>query len=102
MALAILATNVFAGDTITIANYNANVLPWGKGTDFIEDTNGKYWVTPKYFPPISVTIEGIPILPRDFEVWVEILDNFNNPPKDVEKVCVKYYNWFQRYIKLCL
>lgn len=54
---------------VTKALYEKNVLPWGKGTNFIKDEDGTYWVVPKYLPPIQANEEGVPIFPLDQELW---------------------------------
>lgn len=54
---------------VTKAIYEKNVLPWGKGTNFIKDKDGTYWVVPKYLPPIQTNDEGVPVFPLDRELW---------------------------------
>lgn len=67
------ASPVIAADPeqpfITKSQYEANVLPWGKGTDFVKDKNDQFWIIHKHMPPMRARVDGVPVFPLDEQMW---------------------------------
>lgn len=54
---------------ITKAQYEANVLPWGDGTNFVKDQDDRFWIIHKHMPPMQARVDGVPIFPLDEQMW---------------------------------
>lgn len=54
---------------ITKSQYEANVLPWGVGTNFVKDQEDRFWIIHKHMPPMRARVDGVPVFPLDYQMW---------------------------------